>query len=194
MTAGQTLLVLEAMKMEHPMRATEDGVVAEVRVVLAHGEKEVVVTYRALRDGRFRFGDATHARIHAWSADAIDVEIEGRRSRARVTRAGERLLVHGPRGDVELVVQPRFEIPGTEDVSGGFVARMPGKVIELRVQVGDTVRAGETLLVLEAMKMEHPMRAAEDGVVTEVRVAQGDQVESGAVLLVVEPAADEGES
>ena len=64
---------------------------------------------------------------------------------------------------------------------------MPGKVIELRVAVGDRVTAGATLLVLEAMKMEHPMTATEDGVVTEVRVAEGDQVESGAVLLVVEP-------
>ncbi|MCZ6783871.1 MAG: acetyl-CoA carboxylase subunit alpha, partial [Proteobacteria bacterium] len=54
-------------------------------------------------------------------------------------------------------------------------------------QVGDAVKAGETLLILEAMKMEHPMTAAEDGVVTEVRVALGEQVESGTLLLVVEP-------
>jgi propionyl-CoA carboxylase alpha chain len=65
---------------------------------------------------------------------------------------------------------------------------MPGKVIDVRVRVGDPVQAGQTLLVLEAMKMEHPMSATEDGVVTEVRVALGDQVESGAILLVVEPA------
>jgi len=64
---------------------------------------------------------------------------------------------------------------------------MPGKVLELRVAVGDTVTAGQTVLVLEAMKMEHPMNATEDGVVTESRVRQGEQVESGALLLVVEP-------
>jgi biotin carboxyl carrier protein len=55
------------------------------------------------------------------------------------------------------------------------------------------VRAGETLLVLEAMKMEHPMRAPEDGTVVEVRVALGDQVENGALLLVVEPKGGEGQ-
>ena len=60
------------------------------------------------------------------------------------------------------------------------------KVIELRVGVGDRVRAGDTVLVLEAMKMEHPMRAPEDGIVTEVRVSQGEQVESGTLLLVVD--------
>ena len=69
---------------------------------------------------------------------------------------------------------------------GGFVARMPGKVIDLRVEAGERVVAGQTLVVLEAMKMEHPMSATEDGVVTEVRIALGDQVESGTLLLVFE--------
>jgi biotin carboxyl carrier protein len=63
---------------------------------------------------------------------------------------------------------------------------MPGKVTLLRVQVGQAVAAGEILLVLEAMKMEHPMRAPQDGVVREILVALGDQVENGALLLVVE--------
>ena len=103
-----------------------------------------------------------------------------------MTRDGERIIVHGPRGDVTFVEKPRFELPGAEDVSGGYVARMPGKVLDLRVAVGDTVTAGQTVLVLEAMKMEHPMNAPEDGVVTEVRVAQGEQVASGTLLLVVE--------
>ena len=71
---------------------------------------------------------------------------------------------------------------------------MPGKVLELRVGVGAAVEAGQTLVVLEAMKMEHPMRATEDGVVIEVRVAEGDQVEAGTLLLVVEPRTPEGDS
>jgi propionyl-CoA carboxylase alpha chain len=157
-------------------------------VVLRCGTREIQVAYRRLRDGRFRLADGTHARIHAFGPDAIDVEIDARRSRVRVTRHGDRLTLHTSHGDVELIVAPRFELPGAEEVTGGFVARMPGKVIDLRVEVGDPVRAGETLLVLEAMKMEHPMSATEDGVVSEVRVALGEQVESGALLLVVEPA------
>ena len=68
---------------------------------------------------------------------------------------------------------------------------MPGKVIDLRVQAGDRVEAGQTLVVLEAMKMEHPMSAAENGVVTEVRVELGDQIESGTLLLVFEPEAED---
>jgi propionyl-CoA carboxylase alpha chain len=160
----------------------------EQRIVFVRGEREIAVGYRSQRDGRFRFGDGSLATIHDWRVDQIDVEIEGRRSRARITRIDDRILVQGPRGDVELVVQPRFELPGGEEAAGGFVARMPGKVIDLRVQVGDTVRGGETLVVLEAMKMEHPMSAIEEGVVREVRVEVGEQVEAGTLLLVVEPA------
>ena len=138
---------------------------------------------------RFADGaDGTTARIHAWREDEIDVEIGGRRVRARVTRAGDRLIVHGPNGDLVFTERPRFSLPGGDETAGGFVAQMPGKVIELRVKVGDRVTAGDTLLVLEAMKMEHPMRATEDGVVIDVRVAEGEQVESGTLLLVVEPA------
>ena len=158
------------------------------RVVFGHGEDSIRVAYRSLRGGGFRFADGSEARIHAWTPEGIDVEIAGRRLQARVTRAGDGLVVRGPRGDVTLRIEPRFVVPGQDEGPGGFVASMPGKVIDLRVQVGDTVRAGDTLLVLEAMKMEHPMRAGEDGVVMEVRVAIGDQVESGAVLLVVESA------
>jgi propionyl-CoA carboxylase alpha chain len=163
-------------------------------VVLIFGEDELVVRYHRLRDGRFRFADGTHARIHHWSERAIDAELDDHRRRVRITRAGERLVVQSARGDLELIEKPRFELPGAVDTSGGFVAAMPGKVLELRVRVGDRVRAGETLVVLEAMKMEHPMRATEDGVVSEVRVSAGEQVEAGTVLLVVEPDSDEGEA
>jgi propionyl-CoA carboxylase alpha chain len=156
------------------------------RVVFAYRGAEITIDYAAQRDGRFRLGDGRQARIHSWSPDAIDAEIDGRRVVARVTRHGDRILVGGPRGDVDLAVLPRFVAPGSTDVSGGFTARMPGKVIDLRVAVGDRVAAGQTLVVLEAMKMEHPMSATEPGVVREVRVAVGEQVESGAVLLVVE--------
>jgi propionyl-CoA carboxylase alpha chain len=160
-------------------------------VTLAREGREITVSYRAQRDGSFRLGDGGAARVHAWSRDGIDVEIGGLRRRARIARSGERVWVQTPQGDVELSIRPRFELPGAHGPTGGLVAPMPGKVTDLRVQVGQHVRSGETLLVLEAMKMEHPVRAPEDGVVREVRVALGEQVENGALLLVVEPEAGE---
>jgi biotin carboxyl carrier protein len=68
---------------------------------------------------------------------------------------------------------------------------MPGKVIELRVAVGDRVTTGQTLILLEAMKMEHPMRAMTDGIVAEIRVEVGEQVENETLLLVIEPDSSE---
>jgi len=156
------------------------------KLVFEFGEQCVTVLYRSLRDGRFRFPDGATARIHAFSAEGIDVEIAGHRTQSSVTRAGDLLIVQGSGGDLTFSLQPRFQIPGLEETAGGFVAHMPGKVIELRVAVGDRVRAGDTVIVLEAMKMEHPMRASEDGVVSEVRVAVGEQVEAGTLLIVVE--------
>ena len=164
------------------------GRMPDQKVVLADGEDVHTVRYQRLRDGRFRFAGGQHARIHDWSEDSIDVEIDARRIALRVTRSGDRLLVHGPRGNLDYRIEPRFVLPGTGDSAGGFVASMPGKVIDLRVQAGDSVEAGETLLILEAMKMEHPMRATESGVVSEVHVELGDQVEGGTLLLVVESA------
>ena len=67
---------------------------------------------------------------------------------------------------------------------------MPGRVLEIRAAVGDTVSKGQTMLILEAMKMAHHMTAPFDGTVTEVRVATGDQVDNGSVLLVIHPADD----
>ncbi|TDJ15258.1 MAG: carbamoyl-phosphate synthase L chain ATP-binding protein [Deltaproteobacteria bacterium] len=168
-----------------------NGRLFDQKLVLDQGETSITLLYRSLRDGRFRFADGADgatARIHAWRQDEIDVEIGGRRIRSRVTRAGDQLIVHGPNGDLVFTERPRFRLPGGDETADGFVAQMPGKVIELRVKVGDRVTAGDTLLVLEAMKMEHPMRATEDGVVIDVRVAEGEQVESGTLLLVVEPA------
>jgi propionyl-CoA carboxylase alpha chain len=165
------------------------------RIQLALGEREIEVAYHRERDGSFKLGDGSLARVHAWSPREIDAEIDGRRLRARVTRAQDRIVIQSGRGDVELILRPRFDLPGSAAPSGGLVAPMPGKVTLLHVQVGQQVAAGETLLVLEAMKMEHPIRAPHAGRVLEIKVAAGEQVENGALLLVVEAAPErEGEA
>jgi biotin carboxyl carrier protein len=66
---------------------------------------------------------------------------------------------------------------------------MPGVASAVRIQVGDHVVAGQVLVVLEAMKMEHHITAPVDGTVTEVHVHAGSQVHNGEVLLVLEPRA-----
>jgi propionyl-CoA carboxylase alpha chain len=159
-------------------------------VTLAHGDDRISVAYQSRRDGSFAIGDGT-AVVHEWTADGIDVEIDGRRSRHRISRDGERLFVQAPRGTVELDLVPRFVAPGEAEQRGGFVAAMPGVVLDVRCAPGDVVTAGQTLVVLEAMKMEHRMNAPADGTVAEVRVVPGQHVELGAVLVVFEEPATE---
>jgi len=78
---------------------------------------------------------------------------------------------------------------GAASSDGAVTAPMPGRIVQLSVKPGDRVERGRTLLVLEAMKMEHALAAPIDGVVAEVRVAQGDQVSEGALLIKLGPPA-----
>jgi propionyl-CoA carboxylase alpha chain len=149
------------------------------------------VHYQARRDGAFDLADGRAARIHHWSPTSIDAEVDGRRATARVTRAGDHLHLQVGRGTVTLGVVPRFVVPGTELPHGGLIAPMPGVVLEVRCAVGDAVEARQTLVVLEAMKMEHHVRAPADGVVAEVRVKVGQHVENGTLLVAFEPDDDE---
>jgi len=87
----------------------------------------------------------------------------------------------------ELVERPRFVDAVAEVVAGGLVAPMPGKVVKVLVTAGDEVTAGTALVVLEAMKMEHTVRASAAGTVTAIHVAVGDQVETDRLLAVVTP-------
>jgi len=154
------------------------------RTVFECDGEELVIEYSSNRDGSFRVGAEGMATIHEWTERDIDVEVDGRRSVARVTEAGTKLYVQTPAGTATLDRVPRFTVPGQELVAGGFVAPMPGVVLEVRVSVGDSVSVGQTLVVLEAMKMGHHMNAPADGVVEAVLVGAGDQVENGAELLV----------
>jgi propionyl-CoA carboxylase alpha chain len=161
------------------------------QVSLAHGDDVIDVRYQSRRDGSFALGergDGGTAHIHRWSPTAIDAEIDGRRMTTQVTRAGDRLYVQAVRGTIAFGIVPRFATPGAAAPSGGLMAPMPGVVLDVRCAPGDQVESGQTLIVLEAMKMEHVVRAPADGVVADVRVAKGQHVENGALLLVFEPA------
>ncbi len=66
-------------------------------------------------------------------------------------------------------------------------AQMPGKILRVSVKTGDRVEKGQSLLVMEAMKMENEIRAPQSGVVGQVKVAEGQAVETGADLCLIEP-------
>jgi len=65
-------------------------------------------------------------------------------------------------------------------------ARMPGKVEEVKVKVGDAVKKGDILFVVEAMKMKTPVPSPEDGTVKELKVEAGSRLSAGEVMAVIE--------
>jgi propionyl-CoA carboxylase alpha chain len=149
-------------------------------------DEDVDVTYQSNRDGSFRLNDGTTARIIEWTPLGIDIEVNNSRFFSKVTRDNDNIVVHGPWGDALFKILPRFTLPGSEQQAGGLVAPMPGKVIDLKVKVGSKVKKGDTLVILEAMKMEHQVKASEDGKVTKVLIKKDDQLENGALLMVVD--------
>ena len=77
--------------------------------------------------------------------------------------------------------------PSAAPVSGNAIKTpLPGVIIDVKVNVGDTVKKGDTVVVLEAMKMENNINADRDGKVVAIQVAKGDTVADGAALIVLE--------
>ncbi len=152
---------------------------------MTYGGVEVGYAFR--RSGLAVEIDGQPVDVRLWSASAthVDLEVDGLRRQVNVALAGETTYVDSALGSSTLIETPRFSEPGTDAAPGSLTASMPGTVIRVVTQAGARVTAGDVLVVLEAMKMEHPVRATVDGEVSEVLVEAGQQVDSGAVLVVV---------
>ncbi|MEM1250189.1 MAG: biotin/lipoyl-containing protein, partial [Acidobacteriota bacterium] len=181
-------------------------------VVYRTGELELVTHYRRQRDGSYAVSVRERAagseddqirgtpwqniegagapndgavEIAAREGEEIALVFDGRRLAGSVRHVGDRRLVHWGACSAELVLLSRFPRRGGEGVAGGLVAPMPGKILRIEVEAGASVEAGQLLLVLEAMKMEHRVVAPSDGVVAELRATVGDQVENDQLLVVL---------
>ena len=111
---------------------------------------------------------------------AIDPSPEG----IEVYRDGHVLIISDGAQNHRLThIVPLAKADRCEGAGGGLTAPMPGKVVQAMVATGDTVVRGQTVMILEAMKMEHAISAPADGIVADVFFAAGDQVDEGAELL-----------
>lgn len=117
--------------------------------------------------------------------DGVAVRTDGLIAPGAVAGTRE-IWVDGPGGSVGLREVPRFTDPADAVASGSLLAPMPGTVVKVAVADGQDVGAGDVVLVLEAMKMQHSVTAPSAGTVT-VNVTTGQQVAAGEVLAVVEP-------
>ena len=150
-------------------------------------KEEITISYSSKRDGSFNLNEDSVAKVVDWRKDSIDIEINNKRFFSKITKQANKIVVHMPWGDALLETLPRFVLPGLDIESGGLIAPMPGKVIDLKVKVGSKVKKGDTLVILEAMKMEHQVKASEDGKVSKLLIRKDDQLDNGALLMIVKP-------
>jgi propionyl-CoA carboxylase alpha chain len=147
------------------------------------------VGYRIDRSGLVVEG-RDDVRLVSMRPDRVELEVAGIRRAFDVADYGSLVCVDSAMGPVTLIPQPRFADPAAHVAAGSLLAPMPGTVVRLAAAVGDEVTAGQPLLWLEAMKMEHLIAAPAAGIVAELPVAAGQQVEVGSVLAVVKPEED----
>ncbi|CRK55955.1 Methylcrotonyl-CoA carboxylase biotin-containing subunit [Alloactinosynnema sp. L-07] len=149
--------------------------------VKRYGDHEV--RYRVTRDGLV---GVEGVRLLSAAPTVVELEVGGVRRRFDVAAYPGLACVDSAFGAVALTVQPRFEDPADHIAAGSLLAPMPGTVVRVAVEAGQHVEAGQPLLWLEAMKMEHRIDAPVAGVVAELTVSPGDQVDMGRVLAVVQ--------
>ena len=147
------------------------------------------VRYRFTRTG-VELPDHDGVGLVSSAPDRVVLSVDGVDRPFDVARYGDpdfsQVFVDSPLGPVQLAVLPRFGDPDAAVAAGSLLAPMPGSVLRIGAAIGEAVTAGQPLIWLEAMKMEHTITAPADGVLTELNVKPGQQVDVGAVLARVD--------
>ena len=142
------------------------------------------IAYRHTRDGLRAEGFDDVALLSA-GADRVVLDVAGVRRSFDVHIDGDHVYVDSALGGVTLRRTPRFVNPSEHVAAGSLLAPMPGAVVRIAVEAGQRVKAGDPILWLEAMKMQHRINAPADGVISELPASVGQQIDVGAVLAVV---------
>lgn len=159
------------------------------RVVFRIDAREIEVNYQLSNSGLEAAVNGTPIaglRLHTSLPTQVDLEVAGVRYLIEVHRVGESFYVDGAMGSTVLTEVPRFPEPESFNEAGSLLAPMPGTVVRVDVEVGQNINSGDTVVVIEAMKMEHTVKAPRDGTVQEVYVEVGQVIDAGLTLAVVE--------
>lgn len=161
------------------------------RLSFRYGDERMSVLLRYSRDGLTMEseGKAELLRYAPRAGDAFEVKLELHAEHATASWHGRDLALVTPRGVFDLHwIDPFAAELGEVEGAGRIVAPMPGTVTRVLAQAGADVTRGAPLIVLEAMKMEHTLRAPADGRLTALKCAVGDFVQEGTELAEFEPA------
>ncbi|NOZ42565.1 MAG: acetyl/propionyl/methylcrotonyl-CoA carboxylase subunit alpha [Alphaproteobacteria bacterium] len=194
--ADNIMLVLAALAELEPSRTGSDpwdfchGWRLNMRLkttlvfIIRDQQHEVVATYV---DNGLRLaidGQAFAVEEFRYDGVRIDLAVNGTRITAKVIKDGQDFTIFHDRAVAYLHhYLPGAEGEGETTGSGIIITPMPGKVSAVMVQNGDEVTAGTPLMILEAMKMEHTIKAGLDGTVADLSLNAGDQVDDGATLV-----------
>ncbi len=148
----------------------------------------VELTWRGSGDGWLMALDGTSYQVQLVSQEgpAMRLSVDGLTRQMRVVEAEGAWFVHVLRGSVSVSRDDPWPAPQEEVAPGACKAPMPGKVLTVAVETGQSVAEGDLMAVLEAMKTEHRLLAPRDGIVSVVRVQPGDQVDAGTVLVALQ--------
>lgn len=114
-----------------------------------------------------------------------EVEVNGTPYKVEMDKPAKKQVVTIKR-PAQTTVAPIARPTQTAAAGGALKSPLPGVILEILCNVGDTVKKGQKVMVLEAMKMENAINADRDGVVKEIKINKGDSVLEGADLLVIE--------
>jgi geranyl-CoA carboxylase alpha subunit len=186
------VLFYQASALHHrpPLNGWRNNASAPLHYRLGNDEQDWTLSVLAHRSGNIvvQSGERTlTVSIIEHTAQSVTLEIDGLRQRhAYHLRDGQLWLFTHP-GSLRLDDRTHAQIGSQTSVASGTLkAPMDGAIVEVLVSEGSTVSKGQLLVVLEAMKMEHPLKAGIDGVLKRVQVKVGDQVKNRQVLLQVE--------
>jgi 3-methylcrotonyl-CoA carboxylase alpha subunit len=128
-------------------------------------------------------GNTHRVALGPWEGERLQIALDDETYFAQVSRLGSSLSAVTPQGRYELELVDPFDYEPPDLLPDArLTSLMPGRVVKLMARAGDTVKKGQSLLILEAMKMEHTIVSPRDGVIERVAFAEDQLVPADAVL------------
>lgn len=161
---------------------------SRITLVELEGEKKTVSLTRTATGFQWEVDEQQGQVSFSKSANSASITINGMREKFRFCELadGYDIFQHGQHFFLKTL---HSHAAGQAEAKGAYNAPMNGRIVSVLVKAGDMVKAGDTLLVMEAMKMEHRIRAHQDGTVTAVNTADAALISEGQVLVALEDSA-----